>query len=761
MKFKGVLCSKRFKLLPLFILIIFSLIIIPNTVVAQYNSNVLFDESGPYYKYFTIYNLGPYGASGYANLLEKNGFSVNRLTEAPITTEKLKGYDVLILMAPARNYSDEEINAIHKFVNEGGGLFILADGWGTQDGDENYSFNKIARSFGLDFSYNSVVTDPKNYLGIPNYIKVSDIKESPLTKGVNDFYFLQGPYLKSVGSSDVMAYSSSDSWADKGSLTAEGNTVNNGQKESDEATGPLPIYSSMSYGKGKIVFFGSVVTFTNSWIYRSNGWILGLNAVNWLSNHSVSSNYITTGFFSPNLAGLEYNILGMVLFTIILISGLGFKIRRDKKLEDLRPVKTIKNWKYNGLIAINSIFAILGAFLFIPINFYLFDISIPDIYDPYFGYALLATGIIFLFLVCLIIYNIYARQRMVINYSSINISLLLLFAGLTVILGDIFSFPMMFLFTAGSLFLLIPFIVNLWMIRNYGNDLIIEGKEFNRLAKLSSRSLPYELHSIYTDSAYVGEGGFGRVFKGKRKDGLEVALKIPKTFDKKSETIFVSEISNWMHLDHPNIVKLYNFKILPIPYIEMEYCKESLPHGKKPLNEAIKVIYEAAQGLRYAHSRNIIHGDIKTSNIMLNNGIYKISDWGLSKIKTQESVTLSGATPQYAAPEQISHEFGRADERTDVYQLGTVFYEMVTGNLPFKGEISQIYGSILNTPPEVPTKFNPDAETVEEVIMKCLSKNKDDRYSSMDELIEVLEIYYEPSISTDKTVIWDDMDDKT
>ncbi len=747
--------TRRFRIFLLIILMILSVMMFLNVASAE-KARILFDESGPYYKYYTIHNLGPYGSSGYANLLQKNGFAVDRLTDAPITTEKLKGYNVLILMAPARDYNTEEINSIKQFVNDGGGLFLAGDGWGIEDGDENYAFNKIARVFGVNFAYNAVVVDPIHFLGFSNYVKISDLRKDQITEGVSDFYFLKGTYIENLGSSKALAYSDSASWADKGTLTSEGHSINNEKFDLTEEKGPLPVTSSMNYGQGKVVFMGSVATFTNAWIYRGNGWILGLNAVNWLSNRPNSPNYETAGFFSPDTAGLQYNLLGMILFTLFVVTGLGFKIRRDNKLENLRPIKTIKNWKYKGLLALNSIFALLGAFIFIPINFYLFDPSIPDIYDPNFGYLLLITGIIFLFFSCLIIYNIYTRWRMVINYSSINIALLILFTGLTVILGNVFSFPMMVLFTLGGLMLIIPFVINLWMIRNYGNDLIIEGKEFNRLAKLSSRSLPFELHSIYSDAVYVGEGGFGRVFKGKRNDGVEVALKIPKTFDKKSETIFISEVSNWMHLHHPNIVQLYNFKILPIPYIEMEYCEESLSHGKKPLNEAVKVIYEAALGLNYAHNRNIIHGDVKTSNIMLNKGLYKISDWGLSKIKTDESVTLSGATPQYAAPEQISHEFGRADERTDIYQLGTVFYELVTGNLPFKGEISQIYGSILNTLPEAPSNFNGEAKTVEGIIMKCLNKNKDDRYSSMGELIEALEGFYEPTLLEDKTIMFDE-----
>ena len=132
---------------------------------------------------------------------------------------------------------------------------------------------------------------------------------------------------------------------------------------------------------------------------------------------------------------------------------------------------------------------------------------------------------------------------------------------------------------------------------------------------------------------------------------------------------------------------------------------------------------------------------MKLSNILIKNGIYKISDWGLSKLKIDESVTLSGATPSYAAPEQISQEFGKADERTDIYQLGNVFYELLTGRLPFEGNISQIYSSILTTQPIKPSEINSNSKPVNDIIMKCLNKNKNKRYSSMGELIKELEKY--------------------
>jgi len=96
-------------------------------------------------------------------------------------------------------------------------------------------------------------------------------------------------------------------------------------------------------------------------------------------------------------------------------------------------------------------------------------------------------------------------------------------------------------------------------------------------------------------------------------------------------------------------------------------------------------------------------------------------------------------------------EYGKADERTDIYQLGNVFYELLTGRLPFEGELSQIYSAILTTQPVSPAKINSNAEPVNEIIMKCLSKNKNERYSSMEDLIKELE-KYRPN---DETIMFD------
>jgi hypothetical protein len=738
------------------ILLIFSLLLLPFLFVstiscAQDSPQVLFDESGPYGKFYTIYNVETYGASSFAAMLEENGFNVSRLTDKPITADKLKGYNTLILMAPGRNYTDEEVNSIKEFVGNGGGLFILGSNWGFDDGDETFSYNKIARSFGVSFANNEILTDNQSFLIYPNFVKVTNITSNPITTNVPEYYHLMGTYIKDPGNSTILAYSSTSSWGDQGFIT-EGHTQSNNVRDANETSGPLPVLSSMEYGKGKIVFMGSAGTFVNSFIYRSNGWKLELNAVNWLSNRPISANYTTAGLVNYSVGDLIYRIIGMVLFGILLIAGLIFLLRRYKIMKQSQYMKPIKNLKYNGVIALNAIFAVLTGLLFIPINIYLLDITIPPYFDPYLGYTLLITGFLLLIFLGLILYNLISRLRMEIKYSYINITIIVIFAVLTVLLGDVFSFPMMQLFTVGSLILLIPYLVNLWIDHSYGADMIIEGKEFNRLKKLSANALPYELHSLYANPLYIGEGGFGRVFKGTRDDGVEVAIKIPKTFDKRAEKTFVTEVSNWSRLDHPNIVSLYDYKILPIPYIETEFCDAKVQKGMKSLQEAISIVYDVASGLQYAHGKNIIHGDVKLSNILIKNGVFKISDWGLSKLKTEDSVTLSGATPSYAAPEQISQEFGRADERTDIYQLGNVFYELLTGRLPFEGDLSQVYSSILKNKPVHPVEINPNAMPVDEVIMKCLSKGKDKRYSNMGELLEELKKYR----SHDDTVIFDD-----
>jgi len=253
-------------------------------------------------------------------------------------------------------------------------------------------------------------------------------------------------------------------------------------------------------------------------------------------------------------------------------------------------------------------------------------------------------------------------------------------------------------------------------------------------------TFPKELQTIYSSAESLARGGFARVFKARRKkDGAIAAVKVPLELDPVVGKSFLSEIENWKKLDHDNIVRLLDFNILPAIYIEMELCQQSLEELTKPLivERAAYIILEVARGLGYAHSKGIIHRDLKPSNILLRDEIPKISDWGLSKVKAESRQSLSTSfSAMYAAPEQFSpRTFGRSDERTDIFQLGIIFYELTTGELPFKGEdLTEISYAITNETPKPPSEVNPEAVGVEPMIMRCLQKKKEDRYQSIAEL---------------------------
>lgn len=260
---------------------------------------------------------------------------------------------------------------------------------------------------------------------------------------------------------------------------------------------------------------------------------------------------------------------------------------------------------------------------------------------------------------------------------------------------------------------------------------------------------PRELESKYTEITYVGRGGIAWVFSARRKaDGVKVAVKIPISFDETTGKCFLNEIAAWETLRHENIVEVTAVNILPVPYVEMEFVPGSLEAMEKPLPvwKAVHIINGVTAGLRYAHEHGFIHRDIKPHNILLTDAVVpKITDWGMSKVLAADvkKSSIAGFSLSYAAPEQVSPtEFGRTGERTDIYQLGVVFYELVTGSIPFGGEsIVEVGNSILRDEPIVPSEYNPDAEAVQKIILKCLEKDPARRYQSAAELLDALAGY--------------------
>ena len=269
-------------------------------------------------------------------------------------------------------------------------------------------------------------------------------------------------------------------------------------------------------------------------------------------------------------------------------------------------------------------------------------------------------------------------------------------------------------------------------------------------------SFPPELLQYYENPILIGQGGFARVFRVKRKkDGKEVAVKVPISLDVSVGKSFIKELENWTKLRHENIVEVYDYNVLPIPYFEMELCDENLDDMEKPMEieRAAWITFNIAEGLKYAHKKGIVHRDLKPKNILLKKGIPKITDWGLSKLTAESrSSSIQAFSPSYAAPEHIlPNRFGDKDERTDIWQLGVILYELVTGKLPFEGEdFIEVTHRIIEEDFVPPSELNEEAEKVEHIINRCLKKKREERYQSIDELqkdiAEVLNIEYKTQL---------------
>ncbi len=267
---------------------------------------------------------------------------------------------------------------------------------------------------------------------------------------------------------------------------------------------------------------------------------------------------------------------------------------------------------------------------------------------------------------------------------------------------------------------------------------------------------PAALLSKYEPFELLGKGGFAAVFKAKRKgDGEILALKIPR-IDEKTSSSFIKEVAAWYNLNHPNIVRLYKSDLLPVPYLEMEYVEGVEKDGisilelekyPKPLPEAgaLKLIRGIAAGLSHAHSRGIYHHDLKPLNVLLQSDLDpKITDFGLAKIGARNSLTTHNAySPLYAAPEQLDEKlYGKPDRRTDIYQLGMIFYELLCGKLPYSGcSMGAVLGKILSkeVKPEAISRVNPTLSRYEGIVEKMLAQEKADRYQEVPEFLAALD----------------------
>jgi tetratricopeptide (TPR) repeat protein len=264
----------------------------------------------------------------------------------------------------------------------------------------------------------------------------------------------------------------------------------------------------------------------------------------------------------------------------------------------------------------------------------------------------------------------------------------------------------------------------------------------------------------YRIAEELGRGGMGIVYKAEdTKLRRNVALKfLPPEYTRNAEAKerFIHEAQAASSLEHPNICSIHEIEETDDGqmYISMgcydgNTLQKIIREGPVDIGEVVDVGIQVAQGLQEAHDKGIVHRDIKPSNIiMTSKGRAKVMDFGLAKLAGQTRITKAGTamgTVSYMSPEQARGE--DVDTRTDIWSLGVVLYEMVTGQLPFKGEYDQaVIYSILNEDPSPVSEIAPGTpQGFSGIVSRCLEKEPASRYQSAAELEADLDRWREES----------------
>src|ERR1041384_4644720 len=262
-----------------------------------------------------------------------------------------------------------------------------------------------------------------------------------------------------------------------------------------------------------------------------------------------------------------------------------------------------------------------------------------------------------------------------------------------------------------------------------------------------------ELDAEYEILAELGRGGMAIVFKAKEK-ALErdVAIKVlpfSLAFDKEFVERFQREARTSAKLEHPSIIPIYRVgKSDRVIYFVMKFLRGKplssvlAARGTLPPAEIRQILVQVARALAYAHKSGIVHRDIKPDNIMFDeHGLAVVTDFGIAKAASGGKLTGTGmsiGTPHYMSPEQARAQ--ALDGRSDIYSLGVVGYQSLTGRVPFDGEdsFSIGYKHIMEELP-VPQLRGPDQRELFEIVRRMMAKSPDERFQSAEAVAQVLE----------------------
>jgi len=265
----------------------------------------------------------------------------------------------------------------------------------------------------------------------------------------------------------------------------------------------------------------------------------------------------------------------------------------------------------------------------------------------------------------------------------------------------------------------------------------------------------------------LGRGGMGRVYKATdTKINEKVALKLIKpeiASDKKTLERFANELKIARKIAHKNVGRMYDInEEKGTHYITMEYVSGQdlkgliRQTGQLAIGTSISIIKQVCDGLSEAHRTGVTHRDLKPSNIMIDKeGNVRIMDFGIARSLKEKGITGAGVmigTPEYMSPEQA--EAKEVDQRSDIYSLGVIFYEMVTGRLPFEGDTAlSIAMKHKMEIPKDPRELIPQVpEDLSQLILNCLEKDKDSRFQSAGEIQSELENIEKGIPTTDRAI---------